>query len=380
MDRVNLFLCGDVMLARGVDMIQQQHCNPVLYEGNGLDAHAYVELAVNANGPIPPKSQRSVDYVWGDAIQILKQKNPDLRVINLETSVTTSSDRWRDKAIHYRMHPANVAVIKSAAIDCCVLANNHTADWGFNGLVETLNVLKNAGISYVGAGIDLDEAESPAIFPLPRTNDRVLIFACGHYSSGVPDKWKAMSKHPGVHIVDIHHVPKAVTHLKRIVEKYKKPGDIAVLSVHWGGNWGYDIEKYHKDFAHAVIDDAHIDVIHGHSSHHVKGLEVYQGKLIIYGCGDFINDYEGIGGHDEYRGDLALMYFVSLESGSGKLASLQMVPTQMAKLRVNRAKVEDMHWLRHSMNQECTKFGLSVIANSDAELELIFEGSFSTQL
>jgi poly-gamma-glutamate capsule biosynthesis protein CapA/YwtB (metallophosphatase superfamily) len=73
-------------------------------------------------------------------------------------------------------------------------------------------------------------------------------------------------------------------------------GDIVVASIHWGGNWGYRIPSAHIAFAHALIDKSQVDVIHGHSSHHPIGLEVYKGKLVIYGCGDFINDYEGISG------------------------------------------------------------------------------------
>jgi poly-gamma-glutamate capsule biosynthesis protein CapA/YwtB (metallophosphatase superfamily) len=69
----------------------------------------------------------------------------------------------------------------------------------------------------------------------------------------------------------------------------------------------------------------------------VKGIEVYKGKPILYGCGDFLNDYEGISGHEAYRGDLALMYFVSMDSASGNLLRLQMTPMQIKRFRLNRA-------------------------------------------
>ena len=63
--------------------------------------------------------------------------------------------------------------------------------------------------------------------------------------------------------------------------------------------------------------------MHGHSSHHVKAIEVFRGRLILYGCGDFLTDYEGVGGYEEFRGDLALMYFVELDSGTGELVGLR---------------------------------------------------------
>jgi Putative enzyme of poly-gamma-glutamate biosynthesis (capsule formation) len=76
----------------------------------------------------------------------------------------------------------------------------------------------------------------------------------------------------------------------------KQQGDIVVASIHWGGNWDYKVPREQREFAHKLIDEAGVDVIHGHSSHHIKGIEVYRGKLIMYGCSDLLNDYEGISG------------------------------------------------------------------------------------
>ncbi len=98
-----------------------------------MNAHDYVELAVVQNGPIPEKSKRGPSYVWGDALKILDKHAPDVRIINLENSITNSDEPWPLKGIHYRMHPSNVNVIQAAKVDCCILANNHTADWGFPG-------------------------------------------------------------------------------------------------------------------------------------------------------------------------------------------------------------------------------------------------------
>jgi len=58
---------------------------------------------------------------------------------------------------------------------------------------------------------------------------------------------------------------------------------MVIASIHWGSNWGYNTPSDQRKFAHKLIDDASVDVIHGHTSHHVKGMEVYKGKLIIYG-------------------------------------------------------------------------------------------------
>ena len=373
MSAIRIFMVGDVMLARGIDMIQRYSCDPTLYEANGMTAHGYVTLTTRHSGPLPPKEKRSIGYIWGDAIQILDEKSPDLRIINLETSVTTSNSPWPLKGIHYKMHPKNLPSIQVAKIDCCVLANNHTADWGFQGLVETLTTMKEHRMTYAGAGFNLEEAQAPAVFSLPGKG-RVLVFGAGHQSSGIPDEWHAKHKKEGLHILDMYNLEKAKIQLQQVVEKYKKPGDIAVLSVHWGGNWGYEIDSFQSNMAHWAIDNAGIDLVHGHSSHHVKAVEVYKEKLIIYGCGDFLNDYEGIGGHSLYRGELALMYFADIVPGDGVLKGLQMTVTETRHLRVNRAKNEDVQWMEKTMKQECKKFGLG-IRRDGGDLHLVFSSN-----
>lgn len=368
MDVIKLFFCGDVMLARGVDMIQKYSCDPKLCEGNALDAWAYVTLAERKNGPIPDSSQRTPSYVWGEALRILEEKKPDLRIINLETSITTSDKPWPRKGIHYRMHPKNVDVITSAAVDCCVLSNNHTADWGMDGLRESLATLRNAGVSYVGAGYDLREAQAPAMFQVPGKG-RVLVFGACDPSSGIPAAWLA-SHQSGVNLINVD-TQTSLDAVTENIRKYRKEGDIVVFSIHWGGNWGYEIEPAFKRFAHKLIDAAGVDIIHGHSSHHAIGVEVYKNKLIMYGCGDFINDYEGIGGHVQYRGDLSLMYLVSVEAETGRLRDLTMVPTQIKRLRIQRAEASDTAWLADTMAHECKKLACDVKLE-DGELRLHF--------
>jgi poly-gamma-glutamate capsule biosynthesis protein CapA/YwtB (metallophosphatase superfamily) len=98
-------------------------------------------------------------------------------------------------------------------------------------------------------------------------------------------------------------------------------------------------------------------VIHRHSSHHVKGIEVYKDKLILYGCGDFLNDYEGISGYEDYRGDLSLMYLATVGPSIGHLASLRMTPMQIKHFRKQRASGADAECLRDILNREGKKLG-----------------------
>jgi poly-gamma-glutamate synthesis protein (capsule biosynthesis protein) len=198
---------------------------------------------------------------------------------------------------------------------------------------------------------------------------RVLVFSYGVADSGIPPSWAVSNKKSGVnYLKDLSSQNLNV--VKNNLMQYARPDDIIVLTIHWGGNWGYEIPSNQVSFAHKLIDEAGVDVIHGHSSHHVKGIEVYRGKLILYGSGDFLNDYEGIGGHEQFRGDLSLMYFASIEQGTGKLLQLQMIPTQIKHFRVNQASNTDTLWLRNLLNREGRKLGTQVSLNQTSELIL----------
>ncbi len=107
-----------------------------------------------------------------------------------------------------------------------------------------------------------------------------------------------------------------------------------------------------------------------HSSHHVKAIEVYRGKAILYGCGDLLNDYEGIAGYESYRGDLALLYFPTLDATSGDLVRLTMTPTQTRHFRINRAGATATAWLARTLGREGAQFRTKVQPGSNGTLEL----------
>jgi poly-gamma-glutamate synthesis protein (capsule biosynthesis protein) len=266
------------------------------------------------------------------------------------------------------MNPENIACIAAAGIDYASLSNNHVLDWGYSGLIETLETLKKVSIETAGAGRNLQEAETPAVMDV-KGKGRVVVFSYGTVTSGIPSSWAALKNRAGVNLLkDLSD--KTIQHIKGNIKSVRETGDIVIVSIHWGSNWGYDIASDHIDFAHKLIDDAGVDVIHGHSSHHVRGMEIYNDRLIIYGSGDFLNDYEGIQGYENYRDDLGLMYFVSVEPSTGKFVQLHMIPKQIRHFRVNRASGDDVLWLRDTLNREGKKFGTHVELNSDNTLTL----------
>jgi poly-gamma-glutamate capsule biosynthesis protein CapA/YwtB (metallophosphatase superfamily) len=362
---MRLFLCGDVMTGRGIDQALPHQVNPILYEPYVRDAREYIAFAEKAHGPIP--RPLSFDYIWGDALEELHRAKLDFRIVNLETAVTSAETPWPDKGIHYRMHPQNIGCLSAAHIDACALANNHVLDWGYNGLSETLQTLDAAGVAHSGAGNDADGAMRPAVLILQGTG-RVLLFSFGSTTSGIPEDWKATSISAGVNLLDDLSEATAIRMCDEM-RAHQQPGDLIVASIHWGGNWGYEIPREQIMFARRLVEQG-VAIVHGHSSHHVKAIEVFKGRLILYGCGDFLTDYEGITGYERFRGDVALMYLVELDSRSGELISLQMVPMQMRRFRLERVSAQDAKWLCDRLNELGAPFSTAVRLEHDNGLSL----------
>ncbi|EKX66217.1 CapA family protein [Streptomyces ipomoeae] len=343
---VTLFVCGDVMLGRGVDQILARPGDPALREDYVRDARSYVRLAESANGPVPAPVEPS--WPWGEALRSLDAASPDVRIVNLETAVTGDGEFAPDKAVHYRMHPANLPALTVARPDVCVLANNHVLDFGRAGLTETLDSLTRAGLRAAGAGRDADEAWAPVAVPVP-VGGRVLVLAFGMPSSGIPADWAAGADRPGVaYVPDLS--PRAAAAVVRRVRQVKRAGDVVVVSVHWGDNWGYHVPREQTRFAHALVDGG-VDVVHGHSSHHPRPVELYRDRLVLHGCGDFVDDYEGIPGYEKYRDDLRIAYLVTVAADTGRLTGLRMVPLRARRMRLERAPDEDRAWLRATLDR-----------------------------
>jgi poly-gamma-glutamate synthesis protein (capsule biosynthesis protein) len=362
-----VFLCGDVMTGRGIDQVLPHPDNPVLYERCVHDAREYVRLAERTSGPIP----RPVDfaYVWGDALEEWQRAGTEVKIVNLETSITTSEDPWPGKGIHYRMHPGNAGCLTAAGIDCCCLANNHVLDWGYAGLEETLQTLDRAGLARAGAGRSAAEAASPATLDVAGKG-RVHVVALGSPSSGIPPVWAATGDRPGVNLVLIENLSEeGVRGVASWIREVKRPGDVVIVSIHWGDNWGYAIPDEQVSFAHRLVEEG-VDVVHGHSSHHVKGIEVYRGRLVLYGCGDFLTDYEGISGHEWFLGDLALMVLAGVNLEDGRLVELRLVPLQVRRFRLNRAAESDAEWLCDLLNRLGAPLGTLVQQEGDNSLTL----------
>jgi poly-gamma-glutamate synthesis protein (capsule biosynthesis protein) len=364
-EAVRLLLAGDVMLGRGVDQVLPHPGDPQLFEDYVASAGDYVRLAERSGGPIA--RPLAFEAIWGDALAALARHPVDLRVVNLETAVTRRG-RPAPKGINYRMTPENLPALTAFDVDAVTLANNHVLDWGEAGLVDTLDALAAADVAVAGAGRTAAEAEAPAVLALP-DGGRLLVFAAGLPSSGVPASWAARPNRPGVAwLADL--TPATLERFVARIRAERGSRDVVVASLHWGPNWGYDVRDDERAFAHGLIDRAGVDVVFGHSSHHPRAVEMHRGRPILYGCGDLVNDYEGIAGMAAYRGDLVLLYVVTLAGSARRCRAFEMLPFRLRRLRLTRPDEADLVWLQRRLDRECARFGGRVVRRQDDSFEL----------
>ncbi|NBB71521.1 MAG: poly-gamma-glutamate biosynthesis protein [Alphaproteobacteria bacterium] len=362
---LRLLLAGDVMLGRGVDQVLPHPGDPRLFEDHARSAEDYVRLAERASGAIA--RPLAFDAPWGAAPAALARHPVDLRLVNLETAVTRRG-RPAPKGINYRMTPENLAALAAFDVDAVSLANNHVLDWGEAGLLDTLDALAGAGIAVAGAGRGRAEAEAPAVLARP-DGGRLLVFAAALPSSGVPSSWAAGRDRPGVAWLE-DLAPATLDAFARRVAAARRADDTVVASLHWGPNWGYEVTAEERAFAHGLIERAVVDLVHGHSSHHPRAVELHRGKPILYGAGDLLNDYEGIAGAEAYRGDLVLLYRVTLADAGHRCTAVDLLPFRVRRFTLTRPDEADLVWLERRLNRECGRFGGRVVRGGDDRFEL----------
>lgn len=288
---------------------------------------------------------------------------PDLRLLNIETAVTTSihnTDVPKWKGIRYHMHSDNYENAmsgfcqethgdKHASPVVVNFANNHVMDYGRQALEEEtiplFHRLNSERFQSIGVGRNTEEASRPATISCEPTSVQVFAFSSG--CSGTPPDWWATENRSGLVGLPSLYSDKDVDAAMKIAEASfrRAPDDssgLRIVSIHWGPNWAMKGEseeelRARRRFAHRLVDECGVDMIYGHSSHHARGMEVYKDKLILYGTGDIINDYEGFENRGEEKYNrLGGIYIVDLDARSGQLQELRVVPMFMNRLRLDR--------------------------------------------
>ena len=294
-------------------------------------------------------------YPWGDTLPLFQEA--DVRLCNLECAISDRGTPWSAtlKVFHFRSDAKNVAVLHAAQIDAVSLANNHVLDFSYEGLFDTLHHLEQAGIRFAGAGATLKEASDPIIWEVQGKKLGFIAITDNEPS------WAASGEHPGVWYVPIRVQGKQAQHLFEVVQRTKAEVACLIVSVHWGPNWGSTPPPEHRLFAHALIDYG-ADIIFGHSCHVVRGIEVYQDKPILYGTGNFIDDYAV----DEVeRNDQSFLFLIELNGTT--ISRLLLYPTVIRHDQARRTRNSESHAIITRMQRLCTQLNTVLLWNEEEE-------------
>jgi poly-gamma-glutamate synthesis protein (capsule biosynthesis protein) len=305
-----LVLAGDVMLGRGVDE------------------------ALTTMRP---------SEVWGDLLPHFR--DADARIVNLECALTRSKRRWEraPKVFHFRAAPSAVAVLQAAGIDACSLANNHVLDFEEVGLLETLDTLDRAGIRHAGAGRDLAAARRPALI----AGGRVALLSITDNEPG----FAAEANRPGVNFFATAGT-RALDWIERAAASARRAGaEIVVLASHWGPNMVMRPAPEIRALARGAIERG-VDVYFGHSAHVAQGVEIHDGKPILYDTGDFVDDYAVDPG---MRNDWSFLF--RLDFDGRRFERLEMVPAALSYARTKAAAGAEAELMRERMAGLCAELG-----------------------
>lgn len=220
-------------------------------------------------------NQFGFDYPFRETSSLLAAA--DITAGNLETSITKRGTPELDKEYVYRGPREALAPIKKAGFDFLSLANNHTMDYGWEGLSDTMDALDEAEIQHAGSGSDEMEAYKPAY--LEGNGKKVAFISLTQVVPKV--EWKADRNHPGL--------AEAYSHKRAVaaVKEARGDSDVVVVMVHWGTERMDMPNKQQKSLAYALVD-AGADLVVGSHPHVLQGFESYKGKWIAYSLGNFV--------------------------------------------------------------------------------------------
>lgn len=340
-------------------------------------------------------------YVWGDTIDIIK--GADFSLINLECSISSRGKEWNKtfKVFHFRANPDAINVLTSAAIDYVALANNHILDYDVEALLDTVNLLSKNNISYSGAGKNLEEAMEPAFkkklklksskisstfnYNYEENNNSKNTITIGVISlTDNEPQWEAKGNSAGIHYIPITlDSEKYYYRLKNCIEKVRKQSDLVIVSSHIGPHFREKPSEKYVNFAHTIIEFG-ADIYWGHSNHMPQGIEIYRHynekdtnnnnnnnnkKIIMYDCGDFIDDYAI---DSNYRNDLSFIFLLHL--------NLDKKNYQLGNNKNNADNNKENILLRNSIIElipiKINKFRVNTIPFDDSDADLIIEKMF----
>jgi poly-gamma-glutamate synthesis protein (capsule biosynthesis protein) len=268
----------------------------------------------------------------------------DLFVLNLECCISERGEPWPDprKPFFFRAPPVAVEALALLGVDCVTLANNHALDFGPEALVDTIELLRAAGIATVGAGADLEQARAPAV--LDAGGFRLAVVGASDH----PESFAAAPHRPGIALASLaDDVSGWVLDAVQRVD-----ADAVLMTSHWGPNMATRPRPSIRAAAARLLS-AGATLVAGHSAHVFHGVE----GPVLYDLGDFVDDYAT---DRALRNDLGLLFLVTLDAQGP--VRIEAVPLKLEYCHTRIAEGRDVDWIRSRFRRACAELGTEVVA------------------
>lgn len=218
--------------------------------------------------------------------------NVDLLLINFENAATTSGDALKGD-VPLKCDPSYVPLAKANNVTVAALANNHAIDYGITGMQDTLENLRNADITPMGAGNTEDEAHQAVVKDV--NGRKITILNYMDSENFAEYSYEAMpyanGSNPGYSAYDSEDAQKQIGE--------NNDSDLIVAYLHFGNEYSNSPNENQVKIAHELIDYG-ADVVIGSHPHVTQGIEMYNGKPIFYSLGNFIFDQSNTATHSAY--------------------------------------------------------------------------------
>jgi poly-gamma-glutamate capsule biosynthesis protein CapA/YwtB (metallophosphatase superfamily) len=217
----------------------------------------------------------------------------DVNFCNLESALSNKGNPQAGRYAAFRSYPSMVEVLKKGRIDFVSLANNHSQDYGWDALSDSMDLLRQNGIGFSGGGKNIEDARKPALVEKMGLTVGLLSYTA---NVNTPFGFKASEEREGLAPMRIspffqpdHTNLEDVDAMQGDVEKWKAQVDFLVVSFHWGISEGgtHTVALHQKVIAHHAVN-AGADLVLGHHSHALQAVEIYRNKPICYGLGNFV--------------------------------------------------------------------------------------------
>ena len=208
-----------------------------------------------------------------------RMRNADVFMLNNEFPFSTRGTPTEGKTFTFRANPSNIEMYAQIGVDLVSLANNHAYDYGEQALLDTFSTLEGAGIPYVGAGRNIEEAKKP-VYLIANGMKIAVVSATQIERNAVPDTKEATMTNAGVlRCMD-------PTALLEVIAQAKANSDFVILYIHWGTE-SQETTDWLQDKQAPIYAEAGVDLIIGDHPHCLQKIDCISGVPVVFSLGNY---------------------------------------------------------------------------------------------